>query len=174
MPVTSRPGAAGSSAPQRAESSARAAASPTLAATGQQVGQRPGLDGAALAGPAGTQATRTPVARESASSAEKAPGTSARRSPASTTAPGSRSASIAGPPQVPSARACSDCASAPGSVVRTVACSFSAARVANGARSKTGSLRVRTARRSRRKTIGDSSSGSNPASRTAGRRASSS
>ncbi|WP_349642934.1 hypothetical protein, partial [Blastococcus sp. CCUG 61487] len=102
-------------------------------ATRQERRQGAGLDGAALPRTAGgPQATRAPVARASSSTAVSAPGTSASRSPTRTTAPGRRIASTAGPPQLPSASARSERASAPGGVVSTVARSFCAARVANG------------------------------------------
>jgi hypothetical protein len=115
----------------------------SAAATGSVTGRPPGSSaGSAPASTAprsparrGTQASRAPVARASAASAVNAPGTSARRSPARTTVPGRRSASTAGPPQLPSASALSARASSPGRVTSTVACSFCAARVANGARS---------------------------------------
>ena len=169
----SRPGAAGTSArstPQRWATSARAGGVGDAAAAGQQAraARRPRPHRARRPG-AGTQATRAPVAAASATSAEKRAGDLGQPLAGEDDRTGLRAAPRSpGRPSVPSASARSDCASAPGSVVSTVADSFSAARVANGARSKTGRPRVRTARRSRRKTIGDSSSGSKPASSTAG------
>src|SRR3954469_21988946 len=139
MASASRPGSSGRwSTPQAAARSTRAAASATLRPPGSRFGRAPVSTAPRSPARRGTQPTRAPVARDSASSAENAPGTSASRSPARTTAPGVRNASTAGPPQLPSASARRDRASAPGSVVSTVALSFSAARVANGARSKTG------------------------------------
>ena len=64
--------------------------------------------------------------------------------------------------------ASSAAASPPGAVAITLPPILASPRVANGAIDVTFSPRLRNALRSRRKTIGDSSSGSNPASTTAG------
>ena len=98
---------------------------------------------------------RAPVRDPSASTAVSRPGTSAARSPTRTTAPGSASAAATS-----SGRASRAAASSPGAVRTRWPPVFTTAGVLH---EPTCTTRVpwRAALRSRRKTIGDSSSGSN-------------
>ena len=80
------------------------------------------------------------------------------------TAPGVDSSSPSSPVANPSSAA----ASAPGAVWISRPDIFTSARVANGATAYTGSPCLRAALRSRRNTMGDSSSGSKPTNTTTG------
>src|SRR5579875_793493 len=177
--VVSRPGSAGSEPlPQARATSARAAAS----AAGRPPGSRPGSAPASTAPRSptrrGIQASRAPDATASLATAASAPGTSASRSPARITAPGAASACPArcqAPPAVPglasaAASAVSAAASSPAAVASSSPFSLASPRLASAAIENTVSPPRRAALRSRRKTIGDSSSGSKPASSTAGAR----
>jgi hypothetical protein len=162
MAVVSRPSAVGSSFTFHAAAAcSRADASPI----GRPPGSRPGSAPASRAprSPArrGTHASRAPVAAASLLADENAPGEPASRSPARMTAPGSFSCAS-------SARLSSAVASAPGTHSMSLPAIFVSPRVANGAIEDTCSAFLRAALRSRRYTIGDSSSGSKPTSRTAG------
>ena len=187
MPAVSRPGTDGSDAtPQARATSIRA----SVSVTGRPTGSRPGIAPASIAprSPArrGIHASRAPVAAASRATADSAPGVSASRSPARMIAPGTASASAAAfqvaasaaaadprpedrralpasPPRRPRARA-----SSPGTVASSLPDSLASPRLANGATAYTLSADLRTALRNRRKTMGDSSSGSKPASSTAG------
>ncbi len=114
----------------------------------------------------GTQARRAPEVALSRRTAESAPREAASRSPTRMIVPGCASASVTG--EDPEIRSPSASASAPGSVRISSPPILARPAPANGASEKTLRPRLRQALRSRRKTIGDSSSGSNPASSTAG------
>ena len=104
------------------------------------------------------------MAVASRDAAVSAPGVEASRSPTSTTAPGADRAVATSPPS----SSVSAVASAPGAVCRSRAAVLTEPGERNGAIVNTLVPTRRTALRSRRKTIGDSSSGSKPASSTAG------
>ena len=96
--------------------------------------------------------------------ADNPPGTVANRSPTMMTAPGLDSCSPTSPVASPSRAE----ASAPGTVLSNRPAIFVSPRVAKGAIAYTGTPCLRAALRNRRNTMGDSSSGSNPTSSTAG------
>src|SRR5580692_6919397 len=179
--AVSRPGAAGSELlPQTLATSARAAGS----VTGLPIGSSPGSAPASTAprSPArrGTQASRAPEATASLAAAANAPGTWASRSPTRITAPGapiawpawrqvSRSGALVVPPRPPwAASAVSAVASSPGWVTSSSPDSLARPGLASAAMENTWSVCRLAALRSRRNTMGDSSSGSNPASSTTG------
>src|SRR5580693_6549944 len=179
--AVSRPGAAGSELlPQTLATSARAAGS----VTGLPIGSSPGSAPASTAprSPArrGTQASRAPEATASPAAAANAPGTWASRSPTRITAPGapiawpawrqvSRSGALVVPPRPPwAASAVSAVASSPGWVTSSSPDSLARPGLASAAMENTWSVCRLAALRSRRNTMGDSSSGSNPASSTTG------
>ena len=160
----SRPGWVGTVAsPQSASTSARAAASATVRPPGSRVGSAPASTAPRSPARRGTQASLAPVSAASAQAALSAPGELASRSPtrisepsapsAPTTAPGSESSASPSPPGT-------DGMSVPSSLVRP--------RDERAATDQTCVCPSRVDLRSRRKTIGDSSSGSKPASSTAG------
>ena len=158
--AVSRPGPAGRSVMFQASLIRwRARGSVTGCPPGSTVGRQPASRAPRSPARRGIQASRDPVRSASATAADSAPGLVARRSPARITAPGSRSAAV---------RASSAAASAPGTVRMCRAASFAVPREASGAIAITGRCRRRTALRSRRNTIGDSSSGSNPTRTTTG------
>lgn len=99
-------------------------------------------------------------------SAESAPGTVASRSPARMTAPGCLIASAATASTAP--RSSRTAVSEPGTAGISVPFILPSPAVANGATEKTFRPFFRHALRRRRKTIGDSSSGSKPTRSTAG------
>ncbi len=127
------------------------------AAAGQQVGQQPGLERATL-----TRTTRNPAQlgagrrREGGDRADRRPGDDAARSPTRMTPPPSSATS----PSL--ARPATTEASAPGVARTRLPCSFSSPREVCEVTAYTRVPWCRTPLRSRRKTIGDSSSGSNP------------
>ena len=114
----------------------------------------------------GIHASLAPALSARAAAAVRAPGTVASRSPTRTTPP-SCSASSAERPALEPPRSRSTVVSLPGRVGSSRAASLSRPRDAKGATAYTCVLLRRTPLRSRRKTIGDSSSGSNPTRRTA-------
>ena len=112
-------------------------------------------------------ASRSPT-RMMAPGAARAPAADLHRTASAAAAPpcgaaAGRAGPAPPPPRRPMARA-----SSPGTVASRSPDSLASPRVANGAIAKTCRSYLRTAFRSRRKTMGDSSSGSNPASSTAG------
>ena len=162
MAVLSRPGWAGRSPTfQMSLSWRRAAGSVTGRPPGSRFGRHPASSAPRSPARRGIHASDAPVASARRAAADSAPGLVARRSPTRMIAPGWVSnASVAS--------ASSAAASPPGVVGMTRALSLVDPREANGAMVITGSACWRTALRSRRKTMGDSSSGSNPASTTTG------
>ena len=160
--VVSRPSAAGSSSTfQAAAVCSRADASPSGRPPGNRSGSAPASRAPRSPARRGTQANRAPVAAANLLAAESAPGEVASRSPTRMSAPGSFSCASSGRPS-------SAAASAPGAHSMSLPAIFVSPRVANGAIDITCSAFLRAALRSRRNTIGDSSSGSKPTSRTAG------
>ena len=158
--VVSRPGAAGSSSTfQAAAICRRAVASVTGRPPGNRFGSAPASSAPRSPARRGTHASRAPVATANRAAAESAPGEVASRSPTRITDPGRFSRSLP-------ARSSSAAASLPGPDLINAPDSLVRPRVANGAIDITCRACFRTALRSRRKTIGASSSGSRPASST--------
>ena len=133
------------------------------AAAGQQRRQRAGIQRAALAGPPWHPGQPGAGGVGEARGADNPPGTVARRSPTMMTALGVESSSRISPVARPS----SVDGSAPGAVLSKRPDIFQRAS-RERATAYTGTLCLRAALRSRRNTMGDSSSGSNPTSRTTG------
>ncbi|SHU20335.1 Uncharacterised protein [Mycobacteroides abscessus subsp. abscessus] len=162
MPAASSPGLSGNAITPHFSAIARRA---VLSATGCAPGSRRGSAPASKAprSPArrGTHTKAAPVLSASCAAADNAPGADASRSPTMITAPGCRSSSEPARPAMVSG-------SVPGATTSTSADSLVDPRLTQGAMVSTLSPRLRTPLRSRRKTTGDSSSGSNPASKTAG------
>ena len=164
-----RPGVVGSVAlAQTRATSARAFGSPTQRPIGSSPGSAPASTAPRSPARLGIQASFAPVASASRTAAASAPGTSASRSPTRITAPGALSRSPArlksASQEPPAASAVSAAGSAPGTVGSSVPDTLASPGEASAAIENTGRPRLRAALCSRRNTMGDSSSGSNPAS----------
>ena len=144
-----------------AASCARAVSSVTGRPPGNRFAIAPASNAPRSPARRGTHASRAPVADARRPAAESAPGDAASRSPTRISEPGRLSSSSP-------ARSSSAVASPPGPVLISLPDSLARPRVAKDAMDNTCRPRLRTALRSRRKTIGTSSSGSSPASSTAG------
>ena len=100
---------------QASESSARAAGSATGRPPGSRLGRQPASTAPRSPARRGTQARRAPVRAASAAAAERPPGTSARRSPTISSAPGALSAAAT------AGSSASSRASSPGTAATSVA-----------------------------------------------------
>lgn len=120
----------------------------------------------------GIHTSRAPLDPASATAAVYPPGTAASRSPTTISAPSaamaSRAALPSGPSPLPLASASSQPVSVPGAAGSRVPPAFARPGVMCEASEKTRIPRLRCALRSRRKTLGASSSDSKPTSSTAG------
>ena len=159
----SRPGVEGNSSTfQPCSICARAVSSLSGRPPGSNPGNAPASSAPRSPARRGTHASLAPVASASLAAADSPPGTAPSRSPTMMIGAGLRKLgeqlTARSPPKA--------AASAPGAVSISVPCSFFSPLVANGATAWTASPCLRAALRSRRYTIGDSSSGSKPASRT--------
>jgi len=164
-----RPAYRGSSSactPQRSDTSLRAAGSVSGRPPGSSPDSAPASRAPRSPARRGTQPSRAPVFLASAAAADRAPGIPARRSPTSSTAPGVRSAAPKAS-SLPSFWASSmTWASAPGWQGTQVPCILASPPVRDALILHTRVLAFSAARRSRSKTMGDSSSGSNPTNTT--------
>ena len=168
MPSVSRPGVSGSpTTSQTSATWARAAALDEGRPPGRRAPMAPVSTAPRSPARRGIQARRAPVCSERRTAAASAPGTVARRSPTRITPPSPRPVSRACAPTSDVARSSSAAVSDPGAVGTSTPDSLSSPRVEKGATAYTAVRCVRTPLRSRRKTIGDSSSGSKPTRSTA-------
>ena len=173
IPVVSRPGTGGSEGrPHTAATSTRAAGSATGRPPGSSAGARPPRARRARPPAAGPRPAGLRWLAASRTAAVSAPGTAASRSPTSAHAAAARSPSAAARTRPALAGGAapmrvSTSASVPGTAGRSGPPSLARPRDGVG---RDGDLQplAPTALRSRRKTIGDSSSGSKPTSSTAG------